>query len=61
MIALDRFDREEPFDTDPVRVDSTETSRLLSVGREFVLWSTDTEDARLDTVFHSALLATGTP
>ena len=61
MIAPDLFEREEPFDTDPVSVDSIETSRLLSVGREFVLWSMDAEDARLDTVFHSVLVPAGTP
>ena len=49
-LLSDRLERE------PVRVDSTETSWLLSVGRECVGWSMETVDARLDTVCPSPTL-----
>lgn len=46
------------MEIEPARVDNTDTSRLLSVGREFVGWSIEAVDAMLDTVCPSPTLLT---
>ena len=56
VIAAEWCDCEDRLESEPVRVDSTETSWLLSVGRECVGWSMETVDARLDTVCPSPTL-----
>lgn len=56
VTAIDLRDCEETLDSDAVNTDSADTSRLLSVGREWE-WSTDAEDARLDAVWPSPTFA----
>ena len=52
VTATDLCECEDPFESEPVRTESTETLMLsLSGGRELPEWSTEAEEARLEAVF----------
>ena len=53
---MDLCDWDERLESEPVRTESTDTSRLESVGRELVPWSTEAEEARLEAVKPSPTL-----